>query len=356
MLKKFIIIGFILFFSCLREKNNDDINNESDKKINSKSIGITATTISSTTFNKQLIANGKVIAIQKADLRFKTSNTLKNINRLNGQTVKKQELIANLDNNLLKNQVKNTEILLLEAKNKLQQEKINYGFYGKKEKEVPTGVVKNIQIKSGVLSAKNNFERATIEYDQTFLRAPFSGIIANIEKKEGDFIASSEVFCTLINPHNLEVSFSILESEYPFVSKNQEIEIQSFNSEDVKFTGIITEINPLVDKNGLIKIKAKVSSTKTRLLDGMNVKVFINKPLKNVIVIPKEALVLRSNKEVVFTVKKGIAKWNYVKLAGENSNTYAIKKGLQPTDTIIVSGNLNLAHDTKVKMNLVRSQ
>ncbi len=146
----------------------------------------------------------------------------------------------------------------------------------------------------------------------------------------------------------MEVSFSVLENEFAFVSKGQEIDIQSFANKNRHFKGVITEINPIVDKNGLIKIKAKVTSKNTGLLDGMNVKIFINKPLKNVLVIPKKALVLRSNKEVVFTVEKGLAKWNYVEVVGENSNSYAVKKGLKTTDTIIVSGNLNLSHDAKI--------
>jgi membrane fusion protein (multidrug efflux system) len=161
------------------------------------------------------------------------------------------------------------------------------------------------------------------------------------------------VFCTIINPNTLEVSFSVLENEFGFISKGQKIEIQSFTDKDKQFKGVITEINPIVDKNGLIKIKAKVTSKNTGLLDGINVKVFINKPLEGVIVIPKEALVLRTNRVVVFTYENGLAKWNYVELAGENSTSYAIKKGLKISDTLIVSGNLNLSHDAKVNATFV---
>ena len=78
----------------------------------------------------------------------------------------------------------------------------------------------------------------------------------------------------------------------------------------------------------------------------------VNKQVKNVIVVPKEALVLRSNKKVVFTLENGVAKWNYVTELHENSTHYAIKKGenLKRTDTIIVSGNMNLSHDAKVNV------
>ena len=159
------------------------------------------------------------------------------------------------------------------------------------------------------------------------------------------------MFCTVIAQQKLEVVFSVLENELSFIKKNQAVLISSFVDESKSYKGAITEINPIVDKNGLIQIKAKVNIPDNTLFDGMHVKVIINQPIKDVIVIPKEALVLRSNKEVVFTVEDGLAKWNYVEVQDENSTSYAIKKGLKLGDTIVVSGNMNLAHDSKVKTN-----
>jgi multidrug efflux pump subunit AcrA (membrane-fusion protein) len=53
---------------------------------------------------------------------------------------------------------------------------------------------------------------------------------------------------------------------------------------------------------------------------------------------------------VVFTYESGLAKWNYVKTSFENSTQYVITEGLSPGDSVIVKGNLNLAHDAKVKL------
>ena len=343
MLYRIVVLTFILFFSCKKEKNNENDANTPTSIIESKKINVTIDTIINKTFNHQIIVNGKVLAFQKTDLRFKTSENLVSIKVVNGQKVANGQLLASLENSLLKNKILKAEIDLQKAQNKFAEEKINYG-----KDNLTKQVLKVLKIKSGVLEARNSLERTQIEYIQTLLKAPFSGVIANLEKKQRDFITSSEVFCTVINPNSLEVSFSVIENEFSLVAKNQKIEIQSFVNKDQKFKGVITEINPLIDKNGLIKIKAKITSNNIGLLDGMNVKIFINRPLKNVISIPKKALVLRSNKEVVFTVENGLAKWNYVEIIGENNSSYAIKKGLEATDTIIVSGNLNLSHDAKV--------
>ena len=86
----------------------------------------------------------------------------------------------------------------------------------------------------------------------------------------------------------------------------------------------------------------------------MNVKVFIETPIDSVIVVPKEAVVMRSNKKVIFTTVNNISKWNYVDVIDENSSSYAIKQGIiRVGDTVIVSGNSNLSHEAKVNTTFI---
>ncbi|MFW6095625.1 MAG: efflux RND transporter periplasmic adaptor subunit, partial [Bacteroidota bacterium] len=86
-----------------------------------------------------------------------------------------------------------------------------------------------------------------------------------------------------------------------------------------------------------------------RLMEGMNTKVLAKTELQNKLVIPKSAMVLRQNKEVVFTVQNdSIATWNYIETGEENSRYYTVEDGLKPGDTVITSGNINLAHESTI--------
>ncbi len=112
----------------------------------------------------------------------------------------------------------------------------------------------------------------------------------------------------------------------------------------------------MIEKNGTIKIKAQIYNKSNRLLDGMNVKVLIKTLIKNQLVVPKTAVLLRQNKEVLFRYKSGLAYWTYVKTLYENSTSFSIiankDRGAEISegDTVIVSGNLNLAHESKVEI------
>ena len=59
-------------------------------------------------------------------------------------------------------------------------------------------------------------------------------------------------------------------------------------------------------------------------------------------------MVLRDNKKVVFTYQEGKAIWNYVETSLENYENVVIEKGLKKGVEVIVSGNVNLAHNSKV--------
>jgi hypothetical protein len=112
--------------------------------------------------------------------------------------------------------------------------------------------------------------------------------------------------------------------------------------------GRIKQINPLVDENGMIKVKAEFQNN-GRLIDGMNVKIVIKKPVPKCLVVPKEALVIRQGKDVIFVRQDSLAIWKYVTVEFENSTSVSLKEGLESGDLVIVNGNINLAHETIVR-------
>lgn len=67
--------------------------------------------------------------------------------------------------------------------------------------------------------------------------------------------------------------------------------------------------------------------------------------------VPKTAVVLRSGRQVVFTLREGKAQWNYVQTGLENMTEYTVTgDGLEEGAQVIVTGNVNLAHETPVRV------
>lgn len=126
--------------------------------------------------------------------------------------------------------------------------------------------------------------------------------------------------------------------------------VSPFSGNENVCRGNIREINPVVDKNGMVAVKAVLDNASFKLYDGMNVRVRVQRATDKQLMIPKSALVLRNNRKVVFTCKNGLAQWVYVQTSLENSESYVVTEGLQEGDSVIYEGNINLAHESPISV------
>lgn len=300
-------------------------------------------------FNHELISNGKLTARQFAELRFESAEPIAAIHVKNGDRVSKGQKLAELATFRIQNK-------LQQAKNTLEQNSLEYqdvligqGYAPEDSAKVPADIRRLAGIRSGYTQALAQYNLAKYEEEQAVLRAPYDGIVANLFAKQFNTASVSEAFCVIINPASLEVSFTVLESELPLIRIGDKVEVTPFALNDTKTIGQITEINPLVSAEGMVQAKAAVSNN-GKLFEGMNARVSIQRSLGEQLVIPKEALVLRSGKQVVFTLVEGKSYWNYVTTGLENAGFFTITEGLKEGDAVITSGNINLAHESPVKV------
>lgn len=305
------------------------------------------------TFNRELSGNGKVVAKRSAEMRFSSSEQIAHIWVRNGDKVRKGEKLAQLDLFALERSLAQAKDNFEQSKLDLQDVLIGRGYSLDAQASAPADEVELAKVKSGYNKALIAYELAENNLRKATLVAPFDGVIANLKAKENN-ISNGDVFCMVIDDKNPEVEFSVLESELSLVKRGYPVYIQPFvNSTSEALIGSVSEINPIVENNGMIKVKAQVKNNGT-LLQGMNVNILLRQPMEQALVIPKSAVVMRSGKPVVFTRVNGKAQWNYVQITAENSDSCVVApgskeyEGLSVGDSVIVSGNLNLAHETKL--------
>lgn len=306
-------------------------------------------------FHHELISNGKLSAKRYVDIRFQSSEPITNIYVRNGDYVKKGQKIAVLDMFRLSNKIAQSKDALERAKLDLQDALIGQGYTLQDSARVPAEIMKLVRVKSGYDQSQAQYQLALRDEKNATLIAPFDGVVANLFAKELNTASTSEIFCTIIDNHSLEASFTVLESELPLIKQGDKVRVSPFALSNVQTEGSITEINPLVDESGMVKVKAMVED-KGKLFQGMNVRVSIHRSLGKQLVIPKEAVVLRNARQVVFTLVNGKANWIYVQTGLENASSYTVNErgegteGLNEGDVVIISGNINLAHEAPVNV------
>ena len=303
-----------------------------------------------TDFYHELIANGTVSARNKADLRFQLSENIAAIYVKNGDRVVKGQKIAMLDRFKLQNTFLQARDNLERAKLDLQDVLIGQGYSLNDSARIPVEVMELAKVKSNYNNNLNQYALAEYNLNNSILYAPFDGVVANLFSKVHNLPDGSQPFCTIIDNRHPETNFKVLESELPYLRAGDKVRVSPFSANDYSCEGQIAEINPSVDKNGMVMVKAYMNNPQNRLYDGMNVKIRMQRSLGKQLVIPKEALVLRSNRKVVFTLKNEHAQWVYVETGLENSSSYVVTEGLNAGDSVIYEGNINLAHESPVKI------
>ncbi|UZR97349.1 efflux RND transporter periplasmic adaptor subunit [Chondrinema litorale] len=304
------------------------------------------------TFSKQLVSNGKLHALKKSELSFSSDGVVSTLPYKNGSSVQKGSIIAQLQQQEQKLSLAEAKIAIEKARLELEDFLIGQGYDLKDSTNIPDQLFETSKIRTGYTEAQQQLSKAEQDFNNTVLIAPFSGKIASLSNKLYEHPTGEAPFCILIDDSSFEVEFQVTESEFHELTVGLGITVVPFASNE-KFEGTITAINPLVDEHGLITIQATVKNT-GGLLEGMNVKVLIEQEVSDQYVVPKAAVVIRQNQDVLFKVVDGKAYWTYLQILYENSDSYAVvahpdkQASLEVGDTVIISGNLNLAHESEV--------
>jgi RND family efflux transporter MFP subunit len=302
-------------------------------------------------FDYLINATGKLEAQNEAKMIIEQDGYLTDVYVAEGQLVSKGQVLARLNPIEAELRLEKAKIALIKAKADHEVLKINfYSALESKDPVVVRTVEEKIKVNSGWALAEVELKEAELNLQRCELRAPIAGKVASIKFKKGSFVSRNQEFSQILGTEQLILRVKVLESDIPLISLNQKAEIFPVSNSQEALVGRIAAINPIVDESGLVQVSISLSA-KRDLLPGMNARAVIRAPQNNSLVVPKDALVYRSGRAVVFTIEKGKeSKWNYVVPGKDNGQEVEILEGLEENATVITTNNLQLAHQAPVQI------
>ncbi len=200
--------------------------------------------------------------------------------------------------------------------------------------------------RDATLVADAKIEVAEARLERTLLRAPFDGVIAEINGELGEFVTPSPVgiptppTVDLIDASCLYISAPIDEVDAPAVSAGQEALITMDAFPDRKFPGFVRRVAPYVldvEKQArTVEIEAEIADpTDGNLLPGYSADVEIVLAVReNVLRVPTQAIVDRSRVFILTerrleerTIETGIRSWEYAE----------VLSGLESGDKVVLT-------------------
>ena len=290
-------------------------------------------------------ASGTVVANQSVALQPETSGRLIYLNVPEGRLVDAGTIIARInDSDLLAQQAKTKASLELALQTQDRLSKL-LAINGINQSNYDTAMGQVIGLRSDL-----DYYRAMIE--KTIVRAPFKGVLGLRQVSLGAFLSPSNVIATLQQTDSLRIDFTIPDTYSDIIHKGSEVTVETGNRKE---RAVIIAIEPQVNVQTR-NLTARALLVHSHANIGSFAKVYVDEGEgRKAIMIPTSALIPDDRNNDVVVVRGGRANYTPVSTGIRQSNLVEITNGLNPGDSVVVSGLLFTRVNGPVRIDTVTS-
>jgi multidrug efflux system membrane fusion protein len=314
----------------------------------------------------ELRAIGNVQAFSTVMVKSKVGGELVRVHFVEGQDVKKGDLLLTIDPRpheaALKEAEANLQRDLARARNAAEDARRYESLI--QRKVVSTQQYEKIRsdadaLEATVVADRAAVENAKIQLDYCSIRSPIDGRTGSLSVKQGNIIKADDITLVVINQiFPIDVSFSVPEQFLPEIrkhmaSKKLQVVASSPQSDERLETGTITFVDNAVDTStGMIRLKGTFANRERKLWPGQFVNLVLTLTEEpNVVVVPSQAIQTGQEGQYVFVVKPDLTVESRQVVAGRTVNgETVVQKGLQADERVVTDGQLRLYPGARVEV------
>ena len=210
--------------------------------------------------------------------------------------------------------------------------------------------------RSGVSVARADLERARLNLERTEIRAPFDGVISGLTLDRGEQVMVNQVLFSLVDNINIEAEVGVLEADVGKIAAGGPA-ILAIPALSDTIVAKVDVVSPQFNRETrTCQVLMRLKNEGARMRPGMFARALIaGERFNDRLLVPREAVLMREGRPLIFKVEGDRAKWLYVELGASNDHLVEITSVLQggtlePDDRVVVSDHLTLAHDAKIKV------
>ena len=317
-------------------------------------ISVTVAQARPDTWNRRVRAVGTLVAFQGVDITTEESGIVTAINFESGEEVEAGSLLIDLDNR--------TELANLESA-RAQFEADNSQYQRLLKLRDQSFVTKNdIDTQASLVDiAEARINVAKTALSKKRIYAPFSGRLGIRQVDLGEYVAPGGVIVTLLSLDRLYLDFTLPESNFRDLVRDQLIEFKVRSYPERTFSARVETWNPQLDANTRnITIRAIVDNRERLLAPGM----FADMQVRSrrevpVLTVPETSIFYNIYGEAVYILEKPEATENdpdpdyrlaarQVEVAYRAEGVAGISSGIEAGDMVVTSGQLKLYPNLRV--------
>jgi len=337
----FLAFSFLLVLAC---KNGKSPTPGRGSGMQAAPLAVDAMVVQPQLLDNKIITTGTLLANEEVQLKPEIAGKVTDVLFTEGSRVSKGDLLLKINSGELEAQLKGKEIEEKQASDLESRARQLFEIKGISQQDYD-------KTANTLNMIKAQKEAIQAQLAKTEIVAPFDGIIGLRYVSPGSYVSTDMLVATLDDIDPVKVEFSVPEKYARQIKKGNAITALVGDSE-TEYKGTVYAVESKIDlETRTIKARAKIPNIKGNLIPGSFARVeIILEQLPKAIVVPSESIIPELNLEKVFICVDGKARSVPVKTGIRTETSVQIIEGLNPQDTLILTGLLQLSDGKKVQI------
>lgn len=279
---------------------------------------------------------GSVLPGESAELTTQVAGKVQTIHFEEGEMVSRGQVLLELDAREWRAQLQRMRAELDVANNDLNRKQELAEIKG-----VSATELEEAQLRVSTLEA--NIDETEVRLSYSTITAPFNGRVGLRAVSPGAFLNAGSPVATLVQENPLKLEFNVPEGYAAQIKTGQPV-VFRVNNDDVPYQANIYATEPMINRSSrALRVRALAENDERRLIPGSyaEVKVTLDS-IPDALMVPTEAVIPKLDEQMIFRIKNGKAEEVSVKTGVRQPRKIQIADGLQPGDTIMLTGLLQV--------------
>lgn len=289
---------------------------------------------------------GSVLANEEVELRSEVSGKVVKILFKEGSHVKQGNLLVKINDADLQAQLQKAESSkkLLEEKEARQRKLREINAISQEQYDESLNELNGLKSEVDLLNA---------QIQKTEIRAPFDGVVGIRFISEGSYISPATLVARMEDISLVKIDFSVPEKYSNIVQKGNKIRF-TVEGSSRQYEGTIYAMEPRIDPvTRTLRLRAIARNERESLVPGSFAKVdLVLNRQEAAVMIPTFAVIPDAEGQKVYVARNGRAALVSVETGLRTEEQIHVLKGLQPNDTLLTTGLLQLRPGVAVNITV----
>lgn len=304
---------------------------------------VTTTIVKPRPFSDALEALGTAQARESVTITAKVSDVVTRLMFDSGDRVRAGQVLADMNSRAEQADVAAAQAALRDAEQQARR-----GGELAHEQLIARGQYDTLRANRDAAAASVQARRASVA-DRT-ITAPFAGVLGLRQVSVGALVAPGDVITTLDDDSTIKLDFTQPESALSSLRVGQPITALSDAWPGTTFEGRVANVDSRIDpQTRAVRVRAELPNPDGKLRPGMLLRVRLDLPQRQALVLPELAVQQEAEQSYVFRVgQDDKATQVPVKLGTRRRGLVEVVSGLKPGDRVVVEGTIKLHDGSRV--------